>query len=306
MSTIAKTKLPDHKDLPCDDGAMVHNFQELPLSMLLTDTILPRLRQLFPSGWFTIGQDCAIYWRITDPPLDGSKAPDWFVVLNVPPTLDGGFRRSYVLWQEEVRPLILLEFVSNDRGEEHDRTPETGKFWVYEQQVRAPYYGIFDAEHDTLEFYRLLDGQYQLQAPNEHGRYPLPPLGVELGIWHAPWFNVDTAWLRWWDADGTMLPTEAERAAALERQAAEDRRRADTERLRAEDEQRRADEEKLRAQDEQRRAAEERRLSEEARQRADQEKQRADQEKQRAEAERQQIEKLKEKLRSLGIDPDTL
>src|SRR5688572_17287468 len=102
MSTVEKAaalRLPDHNDLPSEDGAIVHNFQELPLSMLLTDTILPRLEQLFPNHWFAIGQDSAIYWQLADNPLvDGCKAPDWYVILNVPPELDGGFRRSYVLW----------------------------------------------------------------------------------------------------------------------------------------------------------------------------------------------------------------
>jgi len=118
------------------------------------------------------------------------------------------------MWQELIRPLILLEYVSDNRGVERDRTPLTGKFWVYEQAISAPYYGIFDAAQDSLELYRLIDGSYELQAPNAQGRYPIPPLGVELGIWHGTFFNIDTAWLRWWDNKGMLLPTSAEREQA--------------------------------------------------------------------------------------------
>ncbi len=39
--------------------------------------------------------------------------------------LNGTFRRSYVLWQEFIAPLIVLEFVSGNGAEERDRTPWT-------------------------------------------------------------------------------------------------------------------------------------------------------------------------------------
>jgi hypothetical protein len=54
-------------------------------------------------------------------------ASDWFYVSNVPRTRDGQMRRSYVLWQEWVAPLLVLEFVSDNGDEERDRTPHTGK-----------------------------------------------------------------------------------------------------------------------------------------------------------------------------------
>lgn len=49
MAATVGTNLPIHLDFPCDDGAMVHNFQELPQSILLSDTLSPRLRQLHPT-----------------------------------------------------------------------------------------------------------------------------------------------------------------------------------------------------------------------------------------------------------------
>jgi Uma2 family endonuclease len=140
------TQLPDHTQLPCEDGNFVFakraggkNFQEHPQSILLTDSINSVLQQLHPDGLYAIGQDCGIYWRLTDPPEKGAEAPDWFYVANVPPMLNGKFRRSYVLWQEYIAPLIVLEFVSGDGSEERDKTPFNGKFWVYEQAIRVPF-----------------------------------------------------------------------------------------------------------------------------------------------------------------------
>src|SRR5437588_456354 len=124
------TPLPDHKQLPETDGSIVENFQELPQNMLLTDSLSPVLARVYPDGQYAIGHDSGIYWRLTTPPLEGCKAPDWFLVPDVPPLLDGEVRRSYVMWQEIETPLLLIEFVSGDGSEERDRTPFTGKFWV--------------------------------------------------------------------------------------------------------------------------------------------------------------------------------
>src|SRR3954469_20685509 len=159
--TTTRLTLPDHRDLPESDGAIVQNFQEHPQSILLTDSLLPHLRRRFPDGQYTIGQDSGIYWKLTEPPLAGCKAPDWFLVLGVPPLLHGGLRRSYVLWQELIAPLIILEFVSGDGSEERDRTPLSGKFWVYEQAVRTPYYGIYEVDPGRIEMYHLVDSLYQ-------------------------------------------------------------------------------------------------------------------------------------------------
>ncbi len=52
----------------------------------------------------------------TDPPKKGAEAPDWFYMPNVPPLLGGQIRRSYMLWQEVIPPLIALEFVSGVLG----------------------------------------------------------------------------------------------------------------------------------------------------------------------------------------------
>src|ERR1700730_10231649 len=104
-----KTTLPDHTQLPCSDGTFVKNTQEHPQSVLLTDSIVPILKRRYPGDRYFIGQDCGIYWRLTEPPQKGAEAPDWFLVPDVSATRDGLARRSYVMWQEWVAPLVLLE-----------------------------------------------------------------------------------------------------------------------------------------------------------------------------------------------------
>ena len=180
QSEFTVKTLPDHTQLP-SDGTFGKNFQEHPQSSLLTDSIRPVLQRLHPDGQYCIGQDCGIYWRLTDPPEKGAEAPDWFYVPNVPPMLKGVFRRSYMLWQEYVAPLIALEFVSGDGSEERDRTPITGKFWVCEQAIRIPFYGIYECSKGSIELYHLVEGRYQLMDVNKHGHFAIPPMGGELG-----------------------------------------------------------------------------------------------------------------------------
>jgi Uma2 family endonuclease len=212
--------LPDYTQLPESDGTFGKNFQEHPQSILLTDSIQAQLQQIHPNGQYCIGQDCGIYWRMTEPPERGAQAPDWFYVPNVPPTLNGEVRRSYVLWQELIAPLIVLEFVSGNGDEERDNTPFTGKFWIYEQVIRPAYYGIYEVKKAAVEVYQLVAGRYQPIQPNARGHYPIEPLGVELGIWQGQYLNLDLPWLRWWDAKGNLLLT-GEEQVQVERQRAE-------------------------------------------------------------------------------------
>jgi Uma2 family endonuclease len=263
-----KPALPDHTQLPDKDGTFVNNFLENPQSFILTDSLKPVLRRLHPDAQYCIGHDCGIYWRLTDPPLLGCKAPDWFYVPNVPPMLGGQYRRSFVLWQEGVAPLVAIEYVSGDGSEERDQTPQTGKFWVYERAIRIPYYAIYEVDPGRVEVHRLIDGLYQPLPANERGHYPIAPLGVELGIWQGRFDNMEVPWLRWWDAQGNLLPLSEEREQ-LERQARELERQAKEETLRL----------------------------------AEQEK---EQLRRLAEQERQEKERLAARLRALGIDPDSV
>ncbi len=263
--------LVDHTQLPDSDGTFVKNFQEHPQSMLLTLSIWPVLSALHADGHYCIGQDSGIYWRLTEPPELGAEAPDWFYIPGVPPLLEGKVRRSYVLWQEVLAPLIAIEFVLDNGDEVRDKTspfanPEAkaGKFWIYEQAIRIPFYAIYEMEKAKVEVYKLIGGCYEKCSPNERDHYPIAAMGVELGIWQGSYSNQILPWLRWWDSEGNLLLIGDERA---------------------DQEQQRADQEQ---------------------QRADQEQQRADQEQQRADQEQQRADKMAAKLRELGIDPGEL
>jgi hypothetical protein len=167
---------------------------------------------------------------MTEPPEKGAEAPDWFYVPNVPPTLDGQSRRSYVLWQEFIAPLIILEFVSGTGKEERDRTPWTGKFFIYEQVIRPAFYGIYEVQKASIELYRHVTNHFELVPANERGHFPIAELGVEIGIWQGVYQNLELPWLRWWDADGNLLLTGWETSEQEKLIAKQDRQRAEQER----------------------------------------------------------------------------
>ncbi len=268
------TQLPDHTQLPETDGIPVKNFQEHPQSLLLTDSIRPVLDALHPDGQYAIGQDCGIYWRYdAEEPLKGAIAPDWFYVPGVPPLLEGEFRRSYVLWKEFVSPLVALELSSGDGTEERDATPPSqnqkpGKFWVYERMLHIPYYGIYTMARGRgrLEMYHWQDLRYRPMTPNANSRYEIPPLGVALGIWQGAYQSKAMA-TDWL----RWWDLAGNLLLAGDERAEQEKQRAEREQQRAE----RAEEREVLAQRE-------------------------------AAQEREKAARLAERLRALGIDPDTI
>lgn len=75
--------------------------------------------------------------------------------------------------------------------------------------------------------YSFANGSYQKMAGNERGHYLIKPLEVELGVWQGSYQNQTQLWLRWWDREGSLLLTGAEKAEV-------ERARGDRESQRAE------------------------------------------------------------------------
>ena len=159
-----------------------------------------------------------------------TKAPDWFYVPEVIPTDQN--RHSYTPIAEGKRPTIVMEFLSDDKGNEYDDSPipPYGKWYFYEQIVQVPWYVIFDSENGHLEVYHLQRGHYQRQTSSSKGRYWLNSLKLFLGVWEGVKKDVKrkTFWLCWWDTNGNRLPWryEKEEQAELKAEQAERDKRA--------------------------------------------------------------------------------
>ena len=133
-------------------------------------------------------------------------------------------RRFYVIWKELNPSLIILEFANGDGSEEYNRTPlsqasdsiKPGKFWVYEQIIKSPYYGIYSIREPNLIVYKLKNSYYQKIAVNNRGHFSIPELSIELGLWEGTYQNQSRVWLRWRDNHGALLLTGIEKAQKAE------------------------------------------------------------------------------------------
>ena len=233
--------LPDDFKL-IDDP--VENLQQPPLAAALTDA-LGAAQRLRPE--MLIGSNFGLVAGVDSDTV--VKAPDWFYVPRVNSFPDSAVRRSYTPQMEGDPVAVVMEFLSaDDNGELSIRSmPPYGKLYFYEQILQVSVYVIYEPMRGRLEVRSLQNGRYSLQAPDAAGRFWIEPLGLFLGVWRGERLAQTINWLRWWDADGNLLPWSAEQTD-LERQRAEaERQRADTEHQRADTERQRADTERQRA-----------------------------------------------------------
>jgi Uma2 family endonuclease len=158
------------------------------------------------------------------------KRPDWFLAVGVSRLYKGtAARRSYVMWDEKVSPIVVVEFLSDgteseDLGRFAKKPPQVAvgrppcKFDVYETILQVPNYIVYDKETAQLRYFRLVNGRYQEQliAVNNPKLW-IPELGIGLGIWAEQFQTLPQSWLRWCDQQGNFFPTDTE----AERQAKE-------------------------------------------------------------------------------------
>jgi len=169
---------------------------------------------LYPPDRVFVATDLNLYYDPRHPLWH--KRPDWFVVVNVPRLYeDKQMRLSYVTWQEGVRPLVVVELLSpSTRDEDLGLTPPQenkppGKWEVYERILGIPYYIVFDRYTDELQAFQLEGGHYR-QMAQQLSRVWIPELQLSLGLWQGEYRGIDRQWLRWYDAQGNLMLTDAE------------------------------------------------------------------------------------------------
>ncbi len=118
-----------------------------------------------------------------------AKAPDWAYVANLTVPIDE-VNRSYTPHLEGDVPTIVLEFLSETDGTEYSMKPDNpmGKWYFYEQVLKVP---------------------------------------LSIAAWKGYRHRRKGYWLRFWDANGVMLPWASENRALKEAEAERERQRAD-------------------------------------------------------------------------------
>ncbi|MBD1835083.1 Uma2 family endonuclease [Cyanobacteria bacterium FACHB-472] len=182
----------------------------------------PMLRQTFqPSNYdpeeVFVGADLNLYYDWHHP--NWYKRPDWFAVVGVSRLYEGrDLRMSYVMWQEQVSPFVVVELLSpGTEDEDLGRTSQIGKpptkWQVYEQILRVPYYFVFSRYTNEVQAFHLVGGHYESMTP-ESDRFSVPELGLSLGLWEGSYERINRVWLRWFTQSGEMILTPEENAVA--------------------------------------------------------------------------------------------
>ncbi|WP_448560915.1 Uma2 family endonuclease [Trichothermofontia sp.] len=161
---------------------------------------------------FFIGANLTIYFSREQLKNTDFRGPDFFLVKQT----ERRPRRSWVIWEEGGQyPDLIIELLS-DTTAQKDRTL---KKTLYQDRFRTPEYFWFSP--DTLEFegFQLVNHHYEPIPTDGQGRRWSQVLGLSLGI--------EQGKLRYFQANGELVPTPEEAATQAQAQAQQAQLRAD-------------------------------------------------------------------------------
>jgi Uma2 family endonuclease len=174
--------------------------------------------------------------------------PDFFFVWEVPLNPP---RRYWAMWDEGGKyPDVIIELTSPTTADNDHGIKKT----TYEKVFRTHEYFIYDPAEQKLKGWRLIGGDYCDIQPNDKSWLWCEELGLWLGTWKGKYQEKQEVYLRFFDADGNLVPSAEERAEIERRLAEAAKQRAETQKQRAEAEKQRAEAEKQRADSEKQRA----------------------------------------------------
>ncbi|MGF1497075.1 MAG: Uma2 family endonuclease [Elainellaceae cyanobacterium] len=182
------------------------------------------------NDYFTAG-NLTIYYSPHQRKSEDFRGPDLFVVLGA----EKRPRNSWVVWHEGgLYPHAIIELLSDstaktDRGLKKD---------IYQDIFRTPDYFWFHPHTLEFEGFHLADGTYQPIPVNEQGWRWSQQLQLYLGVYENQ--------LRFFTAEGVLVPTPEESAAAERQRADAEYQRAEAERQRAEAERQQTEAERQR------------------------------------------------------------
>ncbi len=223
---------PTMYDLPSDypeDSGLPDEFHLYQPQVLSQTCQVPT----YDSEQVFIASDLNIYYNIDH--LNWYKRPDWFVAVGGTRAYENKYmRQSFVVWDEPVTPLVVVELISEgteaeDLGKTIRKIGEPPTKWeVYEQILKVPYYATFDERDSSFRKFILQNGRYQ-ELDHQKAKFWIEELQLGLGIWHGFQIKWTLDWLRWYDAEGNWLPTEAEQTKIERQRAEQERQRAEQE-----------------------------------------------------------------------------
>jgi Uma2 family endonuclease len=216
--------LPTHDDLPYDDGVPMETERHRLQTELLINSLKPWLEQ---HGGGYVSGNMFFYFNAEHLRHQDFKGPDVFVVKDV----SNVERKSWVVWEEEKSPDIVIELLSESTAKEDKGDKKS----VYQNRLRVAEYYWFDPFNpEDWAGFGLHGAIYEQSLPDAQNRLVSQTLGLALTRWHGVYENIEAVWLRWETLQGTLLPTPQEARDAEKQRANAEKQRANAAEQRAE------------------------------------------------------------------------
>lgn len=200
-----------------EDDEPVDNIFSERQQKFLTQTLYSSWKPMTESGeprTFFSAANIGLYGKLEF--VVNPIVPDVLVSLDVtaPENVREKKHRSYMIWEFGKAPELVLEIVSNKKGDEL-----AGKMKKY-ARLGIEYYVVFDPTRflsdEVLRVYEKSPGNgYQVRED-----FFVPALNLSLKLWHGEFEGIEDDWLRWADENGNFLITSEERAESAEERAA--------------------------------------------------------------------------------------
>ena len=218
MSQSPSHVMPDIEALVTEDDTPVDNMPSEKQQRLLTEPLFSSWSGPGAGRTFVAAANVGVFPEPSNPAI----VPDVFVSLDVQVHENwwAKVHRSYMVWEFGKPPDLVVEIVSNQKGNEVGRKRQRyAEMGVGSYVIHDPLRQVMDEE---LRIYRLRGGRYERQASLR-----FPDLRLGLTLWDGEFEEVSSTWLRWTDAHGVMLPTGKERAEQVEELLVQERQRAE-------------------------------------------------------------------------------
>ncbi len=241
--------LIDDDDLtpPIPDISHIETEDDTPVDNLFSEKEMRLLADILVNGWrgpadgrpFVVMANVGVFSGLRLPAL----TPDLLLSLGVTYPADIGAKehRAYFVWEYGKPPDVVVEIVSNQKGDElSDKLLDYARIGVSYYVVHDPYHHL---GKETLRVFERKGSSLR-----ELSEFWLEEVGLGLVLWQGEYEGVANLWLRWCTRDGVLIPTgreatlsaaavaaaEQARAAQAEQRAAQAEQLAEAERQRAE------------------------------------------------------------------------
>ncbi len=213
MADLEQEEMPRGEDLPYDDGEPLESKRHREAMQLL---IMSLEDHWADRDDFYVGGNMFFYFSAVQSKRNDLRGPDVFVVLGTDRWKE---RKSWVMWEEEDKAPDLVIELTSETTEKVDRGRKKQVYSV----IGVETYVIYDPFSASFEVNRLdpETQRYRVVEPAPNGRYRIEGIGLDLGVWNDTVYGYKAPWLRWFDAEGMVIPIGAERATKAERDAAE-------------------------------------------------------------------------------------